>query len=68
MASENIWKFVYSVNSYHVNWSAEQGPLLAKILKKYMGDHRPTCTAVGVEHLAYPGWLVEIAVNAALPG
>jgi hypothetical protein len=67
MLSGEIWKCVYSVKSYHVNWSAEQGPLLAKMLRKYMEDHRPVCTAVGVERLAYPSCLVEISVNAALP-
>ncbi|KAE9375100.1 hypothetical protein N431DRAFT_502083 [Stipitochalara longipes BDJ] len=68
MLSDDIWKCVYSVNSYHVDWSAAQGPSLARMLGKYMGEHRPACTAVGVEQLAYPSCLVEISVNAALPG
>ncbi|PMD30308.1 hypothetical protein L207DRAFT_520414 [Hyaloscypha variabilis F] len=67
LESEEIWKCVYSVNSYHVDWVAAQGTLLAKMLRKYMGEHRPACMAVGVEPLAYPGCLVEISINAALP-
>jgi hypothetical protein len=46
----------------------EQGPLLVKMIKSYTGDYRLACTTVGIERLAYPGCLVEISLNAALPG
>jgi enamine deaminase RidA (YjgF/YER057c/UK114 family) len=67
MTSEEVWKCVYYINSYHVGWSVEQGRLKTEIARKYMGDHRPASTGVGVERLAYDGCLVEIAVFAALP-
>ena len=67
MTSEKVWKCVYYINSYHVGWSPEQGQLMAKMTKKYMGDHRAAGTGVGVENLAYIGCLVEIAVYAEVP-
>jgi enamine deaminase RidA (YjgF/YER057c/UK114 family) len=67
MTSEEVWKCVYYINSYHVGWSPERGALLTKLKKKYMGDHRPAGTGVGVERLAYPDCLIEIAVQVALP-
>lgn len=67
MTSEQVWKHVYYINSYHVGWSVEQGMLMSKTLKKYMGDHRPAGTGVGVKNLAYPECLLEVALYAAVP-
>ena len=68
MTSEELWKCVVNISSFHVGWSVEQGMFSSKVAKKYMGDERSARTAVGVERLAYPGCFVEIALMAAVPG
>lgn len=58
---------MYNVTSYHVGGiSADIGGILHRAGKKYMGDHRPAATAIGVESLVTPECLIEIQVQAAV--
>lgn len=62
--AEQIWRAVYQVTSFHLGGvDSEVTDLLASVAKSYMGDHRPTWAAVGVERLA--AGAVEISVSAA---
>jgi enamine deaminase RidA (YjgF/YER057c/UK114 family) len=67
MTSEEVWKCVFYINMYQVNWTPEQGIMVQKYLRKYLGDHYIAGTGVGVARLAYPDCLVEISVMAAVP-
>jgi enamine deaminase RidA (YjgF/YER057c/UK114 family) len=68
MTSEEIWKCVVFIKSYHVRWTKDRGVFMSNMVKKYMGDARPAGTGVGIESLAFPDCLVEIEVKAAIPG
>lgn len=61
------WKSVFRFNSYHVGFEGNQGEVLGKMvenMKKYMPDHAPIWTCVGVTALGLPEMRVEIEVVA----
>jgi hypothetical protein len=67
LTADQIWGSVYQVTSYHVGGVDESvTDLLASVAKEYMGTHRPTWAAVGIETLA--AGTFEMSVSAALPG
>lgn len=67
MTSEQVWKCVYNISMFTVDWTPEKGINMQKFLRKYMGDHYTAGTGVGVASLAYPGCQVEISIQAAVP-
>ncbi|KAG1138437.1 hypothetical protein G6F37_013326 [Rhizopus arrhizus] len=61
------WKDVYSVTSYHVNFSETSDRVLsiiAALFKKYIGERAPLWTSIGVTSLAIKEMNVEIVVSA----
>ncbi|PGH17656.1 hypothetical protein AJ79_01018 [Helicocarpus griseus UAMH5409] len=58
------WSQVFRVNSYHVDISHDALMHMIENFKKWMPDHQPIWTCVGVEKLALPGMRVEIEVSA----
>lgn len=61
------WKSVFRVNSYHVGLEGQQEEVLGRMVenfKKYMPDHQPVWTCVGVTVLGEPEMKVEIEVVA----
>lgn len=61
------WKAVFRVNSYHVGLEGRQEEMLGRMvenMKKYMPDHEPIWTCVGVPALGEPEMKVEIEVVA----
>ncbi|KAL1583083.1 hypothetical protein WHR41_08275 [Cladosporium halotolerans] len=61
------WKTVFRVNSYHVGLQGNEQETLARMvenMKKYMPDHQPIWTCIGVAALAEPEMKVEIEVVA----
>ncbi|KAL8991101.1 MAG: hypothetical protein Q9169_007949 [Polycauliona sp. 2 TL-2023] len=58
------WSQVFRVNSYHTDMSDEALGCLVKNLRKWMPDHQPLLTCVGVAKLAAPGMRIEIEVSA----
>lgn len=61
------WKAVFRVNSYHVGLEGKQEEMLGRMvenMKKYMPDHEPIWTCVGVPALGEPEMKVEIEVVA----
>ncbi|CAH0053822.1 unnamed protein product [Clonostachys solani] len=61
------WSQVFRVNSYHVLLSNEALGAMVRNLKKYMPDHQPIWTCVGVARLAEDDMRVEIEVVAHDP-
>lgn len=61
------WSQVYRVNSYHVGLSNEALGIMSRELKKWMPDHKPIWTCVGVASLAEVEMRVEIEVVAHDP-
>lgn len=65
LSTEQIWRAVYQVTSYHVGGvHSEVMELLTSVARMYMGDHRPAWAAVGVESLAAGDF--EMSVSAAV--
>lgn len=61
------WKSVFRVNSYHVEMAGMEEEVLGRMVenfKKYMPNHQPIWTCVGVPALALPEMKVEIEVVA----
>ena len=61
------WEHVIHVNSYHVGFGEEVNPAMVEQLRRYMPDHAPIWTALGVAALGDPKMRVEIRVTAVLP-
>lgn len=58
------WSQVYRVNSYHVPLNDEALDAMVKNFRKYMPDHQPIWTCVGVTRLGDDDMRVEIEVVA----
>ncbi|KAI9926788.1 hypothetical protein ASPWEDRAFT_717520 [Aspergillus wentii DTO 134E9] len=61
------WSQVYRVNSYHVPINNEALAAMVRNFKKYMPDHQPIWTCVGVTRLGEDDMRVEIEVVAHDP-
>ncbi|ETS77035.1 hypothetical protein PFICI_10909 [Pestalotiopsis fici W106-1] len=61
------WSQVYRVNSYHLPLNDEALQAMARNFKKWMPDHQPIWTAVGVARLGADDMRVEIEVAAHIP-
>lgn len=61
------WSQVYRVNSYHVPINDEALSAMVRNFKKYMPDHQPIWTCVGVTRLGEDDMRVEIEVVAHDP-
>ncbi|KAF4983730.1 hypothetical protein FZEAL_946 [Fusarium zealandicum] len=61
------WSKVFRVNSYHTAITPEVSARMTKNFKKWMPDHKPIWTQIGVSHLGAPGMDVEIEVSAHDP-
>ena len=58
------WSQVYRVNSYHVPMNDEAMAAMVRNFKKWMPNHRPIWTCIGVPRLGDPEMKVEIEVVA----
>ena len=58
------WSQVFRINSYHVPLEEETLELMSKAIEKWMPNHRPIWTTVGVPNLGLKEMLVEIEVVA----
>ncbi|SPO03149.1 related to L-PSP endoribonuclease family protein [Cephalotrichum gorgonifer] len=61
------WSQVFRVNSYHVPLNNEALAAMVRNFKKYMPDHQPIWTTVGVSRLGEDDMRVEIEVSAHDP-
>ncbi|CAG9993144.1 unnamed protein product [Clonostachys byssicola] len=61
------WSQVFRVNSYHVPLNNEALEAMVRNFKKYMPDHQPIWTCVGVARLGEDDMRVEIEVVAHDP-
>ncbi|CAG9990535.1 unnamed protein product [Clonostachys byssicola] len=61
------WSQVFRVTSYHVPLTDEALEICVENFKKYMPDHQPVWTAVGVPALGSPEGHIEIECNAYDP-
>lgn len=61
------WSQVFRVNSYHVPLNNEALEAMVRNFKKYMPDHQPLWTCVGVSRLGEDDMRVEIEVVAHDP-
>lgn len=66
-AGSNGWEQVYRVNSYHVPINSEATDAMIRNFKKYMPNHQPLWTCVGVTRLGQDDMRVEIEVVAHNP-
>ncbi|KAF2027183.1 putative L-PSP endoribonuclease family protein [Setomelanomma holmii] len=58
------WSQVFRVNSYHVPLNNEALAIMTREFKKWMPDHKPIWTCVGVQRLGEDDMRVEIEVVA----
>ncbi|GAW11467.1 hypothetical protein ANO14919_008130 [Xylariales sp. No.14919] len=58
------WSQVYRVNSYHLPLNDEAVAAMVRNFRKYMPDHQPIWTCVGVTRLGEDDMRVEIEVVA----
>ncbi|WYZ41992.1 hypothetical protein EsH8_V_000887 [Colletotrichum jinshuiense] len=58
------WSQVYRVNSYHLPMNDEALNAVVRNFRKYMPDHQPIWTAIGVARLGFDDMRVEIEVVA----
>jgi enamine deaminase RidA (YjgF/YER057c/UK114 family) len=58
------WSQVFKVNSYHVPINDEALEVMVRNFKKWMPDHQPLWTCVGVSGLGEDDMRVEIEVVA----
>lgn len=58
---------MYRVNSYHIPLDDEALAAMVRNLKKWMPDHAPLWTCVGVPKLGEDAMKVEIEVWAHVP-
>ncbi|RYP26947.1 hypothetical protein DL767_007869 [Monosporascus sp. MG133] len=61
------WSQVFRINSYHVPLNNEAVEAMKRGLKKWMPNHKPIWTTVGVQRLAEDDMRVEIEVSAYDP-
>jgi enamine deaminase RidA (YjgF/YER057c/UK114 family) len=61
------WSQVFRVNSYHVPLNNEALTIMVREFKKWMPDHSPIWTCVGVARLGEDDMRVEIEVVAHDP-
>jgi enamine deaminase RidA (YjgF/YER057c/UK114 family) len=61
------WSQVYRVNSYHLPLNDEALEAMVRNFKKYLPDHQPIWTCVGVQRLGEDPMRVEIEVVAHDP-
>ncbi|KAL9111350.1 MAG: hypothetical protein Q9227_004227 [Pyrenula ochraceoflavens] len=61
------WSQVYRVNSYHIPLNDEALEAMVRNFKKYMPDHQPVWTTIGVTRLGEDDMRVEIEVSAHDP-
>ncbi|WVQ96075.1 hypothetical protein IAU59_003176 [Kwoniella sp. CBS 9459] len=61
------WSQVFRVNSYHVPLTPEATAAMTRNFKKYMPNHKPIWTQIGVAQLGADGMDVEIEVQAYAP-
>jgi enamine deaminase RidA (YjgF/YER057c/UK114 family) len=61
------WSQVFRVNSYHVPLNNEALGAMVRNMKKWMPDHKPVWTTVGVTRLGEDDMRVEIEVSAHDP-
>lgn len=61
------WSQVFRVNSYHTDLTPELTALMTEMFRKYMPDHSPIWTQIGVKQLGAPLMHVEIEVSAYDP-
>jgi enamine deaminase RidA (YjgF/YER057c/UK114 family) len=65
------WEHVIHVNSYHVGLDGHQDEInqtMTDQFRRYMPEHAPVWTCLGVAALGDPAMRVEIRVTAVLPG
>lgn len=61
------WSQVFRVNSYHIPLNNEAMDAMVRNFKKWMPDHQPLWTVVGVTRLGDDDMRVEIEVSAHDP-
>jgi enamine deaminase RidA (YjgF/YER057c/UK114 family) len=61
------WSQVFRVNSYHIGLTDEIACMMAENFKKWMPDHQPLWTMIGIAKLGADGMNVEIEVSAHDP-
>lgn len=61
------WSQVFRVHSYHVPLNDEVTRAMVRNFKKYMPNHQPLWTVLGVSRLGYDDMRVEIEVTAHDP-
>ncbi|KAJ5700885.1 L-PSP endoribonuclease family protein [Penicillium malachiteum] len=61
------WSQVYKVRSYHVPLNNEANEAMVRNFKKWMPNHQPLYTCVGVQRLGEDDMRVEIEVEAYDP-
>lgn len=61
------WSQVYRVNSYHIPLNNEAAEAMVRNFKKWMPDHMPIWTTIGVSRLGEDDMSVEIEVFAHDP-
>lgn len=67
MAGGKGWSQVFRVNSHHTDLTNEVTALMSENFKKWMPDHQPIWTEIGVAKLGAEGMNVEIEVLAHDP-
>jgi enamine deaminase RidA (YjgF/YER057c/UK114 family) len=61
------WSQVFKITTYHVGINEETMAAMSVNVRKWMPDHAPLWTLLGVERLALPEMHVEIEVTAHDP-
>jgi enamine deaminase RidA (YjgF/YER057c/UK114 family) len=61
------WSQVFRVNTYHLPLNDEAMEAVSRGFRKWMPDHQPIWTAVGVTRLGRDDMRVEIEVSAYDP-
>ncbi|KAM3533150.1 hypothetical protein MY4038_003575 [Beauveria bassiana] len=61
------WSQVFRVNSYHIPLNTEAMDAMVRNFRRYMPDHQPLWTCVGVTRLGEDDMRVEIEVSAHDP-
>ena len=58
------WSQVFRVNLYYTDGSPQALGRVAENMKKWMPNHKPILTGIGVKELALEGMHIEIEVSA----
>jgi enamine deaminase RidA (YjgF/YER057c/UK114 family) len=61
------WSQVFRINSYHTDLTPEVTALMTENFRKWMPDHKPIWTQIGVRQLGVPDMNVELEVVAHDP-